>query len=318
MSDNLEKKNNNAPLILLLIAVFVLIFSVFMGKTANQLKEKDYENYQTHQEEQAEELPSPVNPEFSQDLKINPLEEYNYKTKKEIYDIRKKYVKESLFYTPYYEPNEEIFGQIADGKPWWGLEHVICTDSKDNTTGVSNLSKFINNPNLLVVVGQSYTFYKSPDMDWFCNSEFAKYIPFELKYDADEKMITAKYKMSRYLIDNAKKYGGGHDSSYYITLQGINAKDFGYRYGKLYNLYNISMRNTPNATEHFYEFADYIHLGGSCKKEGGCNNISPYQPELDFHINELPAELTVGLRKTNSDIFDINYDFKYKIIFEEE
>ena len=123
--------------------------------------------------------------------------------------------------------------------------------------------------------------------------------------------------MSRYLVDNAKYYGGGREP-YYITLQGLNAKDFGYKHGKIYNLYNISMRNTPNASEHFYEFADYIHLGGSCKKEGGCNNISPYQSELDFHINELPAELTVGLRKKDSDIFDTNYDFKYKIVFEEE
>ena len=262
---------------------------------------------------------SPINSAYSQDIKINPLQEYNYKTKKEIFDIRKKYVKESLFYTPDYEPSEEIFGQIVDGKPWWGLEHVICSNSKDNTSGISNLSKYINNPNMLIVVGQAYTFHKKSDMNWFCNSEFAKYIPYEMKYDANEKMITAKYKMSRYLVDNAKYYAGRRDSRYYIMIQGLNAKDFGYRYGLIYNLSNITMRNHPNAAEDYYEFADYIHLGGSCGAEGGCNNISPQQPALEFHFDNLPAEFFVSLRKTRPEKFyDKESDFKYHIVFEEE
>ena len=62
------------------------------------------------------------------DLKINKPTNYNYKTKNEIYDIRKSYVSKSKFAKRNYEPNEAVFGSIVDYKPWWGL---ISCDNPD-------------------------------------------------------------------------------------------------------------------------------------------------------------------------------------------
>src|SRR5574344_324110 len=54
-------------------------------------------------------------------LVINPMMEYDYMTQKEIFNIRKDYVKKSLFNSQNYFPNLDVFGQIQSKKPWWGV-----------------------------------------------------------------------------------------------------------------------------------------------------------------------------------------------------
>lgn len=252
-------------------------------------------------------------------LELNPLESYNGKTKREMYDIRKSYVEKSLFYSPNYEPNEEIFGNIEDGKSWWGLEPMVCSHGDEDTTrGLSALSRFINNPDLLV---QTYfpfnmTYYEG--IKEYCNSKFARLIPSSLTYEPKSNTITAKYFMTPYVFNNRLNYFGMKDIYYPFILSGLNARDFGFEYMYINNLYNAKMLNEDNAAKHVYQFRDYIHVGASCRRPEGCNNLSPRQTELEFIITSLPAELDIKLWKKQPMLKDLKEDIKFKVMFIEE
>ena len=127
-------------------------------------------------------------------------------SKKEIYDIRKKYVATSIFASKDYQPSEDVFGQIEDGKPWWGLEGYACHRG-DNSYGVSQVSRFINNPAVLISPILAYGFRGTKNIEHFCNSDYTKFNPFQLIYNSTEKSITAKYKLHREVIDDAVRYG---------------------------------------------------------------------------------------------------------------
>lgn len=252
-------------------------------------------------------------------IEINPLESYNGKTKHEMYDIRKSYVKKSIFYSPNYEPNEEIFGGIVDGKNWWGIEPMVCSHGDEDTTrGLSALSRFINNPDLLVQTYFPFNMTYYDGIKEYCNSKFARLIPSSLTYEPVSNTITAKYYMSPFVFNNRLNYFGKKDIHYPFILSGLNARDFGFEYMYINNLYNVRMLNEDNAAKHIYQFRDYIHVGGSCRRPDGCNNLSPRQTELEFTITSLPAELNIKLWKNQPIIKDLNADIKFKIQFIEE
>ena len=330
MNNDLGKSNNKTPLILLLSALVLICFYFIVLRYHDDFKEfhltkqaeppvNYHEEQRTIQEENNSynEIQTISNKE-SQYLKINPLGEYNYLSKDEIYNIRKRYVKSSLFWTPDYEPSNEIFGQIESGKPWWGVKQIICRANGENTSGISAMSRFINNPNLLVAFMGVYGFSNNEETAAFCNSSSALFMPYKSYYDADNKMITTRYKMSRFIIEHPELSGKGGDF-FPFMLVGLNAKDFGYKYVKITKLTNAKMTETPNAAEEIHEFADFVHVGGSCKADGGCNNISPRQSQLEFSLNDYPAEITMELykRRPRGNI-PVYPDLRYKIIFEDE
>ena len=253
-------------------------------------------------------------------IAIHPLESYNGNTKSEMYDIRKSYVKTSLFYTPDYEPNEEIFGRIEDGKQWWALDKLICSrEGEDTTPGLSAMSRFINNPDILVPAYFSFNLTYRDIYKEYCNGNFSRNIPKEAFYNPIDNTITVKYPMSTYVTSHKVNHFSKKATLYPLILSGINAKDFGYNYVYINNKYNISMVNEDNnASQKIHKFLDYIHVGGSCRHPDGCNNISPYQPELEFVITSLPAGLTLKLWKKEPITKEFSADINYKIIFEED
>lgn len=101
-----------------------------------------------------------------------------------------------------------------------------------------------------------------------------------------------------------------------MNLTGLNARDLGYKYGYISDLKNIVMSESVNMSNTVYEFRDFIHVGYSCKVEGGCNNISPHQTELDYEFNSLPAEMTIKLWKTKPISPKVHADFYYRLVFE--
>lgn len=250
---------------------------------------------------------------------IRPLECYNGKTKEEMYNLRTEYVQSSLFYSLDYKPSEEVFGRIVDGKPWWGLKPLVCSNGDEDTTvGVSAVSRFINNPDLLVQTYFPFNLQYSDEVKEFCNGEFAKNIPVELTYDPVENLITAKYTMSPLVYKYKVNYYGIKNINYPLILSGLNARDFGYDYMKIVDLYNIKMLHDENASKKVYKFKDYIHVGSSCRHKDGCNNMSPRQPELEFNIKSLPAEMEIKLWKKEPFISDLTADINFKIKFEQQ
>lgn len=235
-------------------------------------------------------------------LIINPVSDYDDLSKEDIYSLRKRYVAQSLFAYDGYEPSDEVFGQIESYKPWYGLTYSGCIASAIGTekvfAGPSEESRFVNNPNMLVGVANGSK--RAPLEHPACFDKDFWAMPVSMSYDSDTKTVTAVYDF---------RYKG------YYSLNGINARDLGYRYVYAEKSDNFIFRNEPNITGDVFEFVDFIHLGGSCQYKDGCNNGSPRQDYLNFTFNDYPAELKLKLYRNRPKSFKQAADINYRIIF---
>ncbi len=255
-------------------------------------------------------------------IKVNPLSEYDYLTKKQIFDIRKEHVKNSLFAKTNYEPDKNVFGQIQDNKPWWGA--ITCNqldykgDYHERIEGPSKVSAQMNNPNALVGLSLPFIPWDQEYNKEFCTSEYGRFLPVSIQYDKKDNLIVAKYKLTRNFLKFRAKVNGKM-TRYPIQLSGLNARDFGYDYVYAYNTNNISMfSDSNNVTDDVKNFTDFIHLGGSCKYKDGCNNISPLQYDKIITVYRLPAEINLKLWKKQPLNPYIKADMYYRIIFDEK
>ncbi|RAI11426.1 MAG: hypothetical protein DKM24_04665 [Candidatus Melainabacteria bacterium] len=254
-------------------------------------------------------------------LVINPLSNYTYKSVEEITNIRKKYVATSIFKNETYEPDISVFGQMQDKKAWWGIDHIICYDEKQNTNirkeGLSEESRFINNPNMLLGVLVSQIFERTPDLKSLCEDKALQMIPTSITYDKKYRLITATYKATPNFM---KQFGKkGHIK---FLLTGLNARDFGYKYAYAINTANIAFNPAysikGNSLDYgIVKFEDHIALGKACEVDGGCNNTTPYQPALEFIIMKLPAKITISLWKHKPMYKNQPASMYYKIKFEQ-
>lgn len=262
-----------------------------------------------------------LNSENEEKLVINPLSNYTYKSVEEITNIRKKYVATSIFKKETYEPDISVFGQMQDKKAWWGIDHIICYDEKQDTNirkeGLSEESRFINNPNMLLGVLVSQIFERTPDLKSLCEDKALQMIPTSITYDKKYRLITATYKATPNFM---KQFGKkGHIK---FLLTGLNARDFGYKYAYAINTANIAFNPAysikGNSLDYgIVKFEDHIALGKACEVDGGCNNTTPYQPALEFIIMKLPAEITISLWKHKPMYKNQPASMYYKIKFEQ-
>lgn len=81
-------------------------------------------------------------------IAINDMTELDWMKKSEILDLREKYVNEHLnLVDGMYKPSEKVFGQMAEGKPWWGTLGISYYGSgKKSIEGPSKESRSIVNP----------------------------------------------------------------------------------------------------------------------------------------------------------------------------
>lgn len=256
-----------------------------------------------------------------QTIKVNPLSEYDYLTKQQIYNIRKNHVKNSLFAKENYEPDKSVFGSIVDNKPWWGT--ITCNqlnykgDYHEKIEGPSKVSAQMNNPDALVGLSLPFLPWDQGYNKEFCTSDYGRFLPLAIQYDKKDNLIVAKYKLTRQFL-RFRASVNGKLTRYPIQLSGLNAKDFGYNYVYIYDSKNISMFDKDNnITEDVKRFTDYIHLGGSCQYKDGCNNISPMQYDKIFTVYKLPAQINLKLWKKEPANKFMKADMYYRIIFEE-
>ncbi len=216
-------------------------------------------------------------------IDVNPLISLSGKTRKEIFEIRKLFVQESIFHIPGYTPSYEVYGQIEDRKPWIATTLCYRRNEPFPTQGPSEETRFINNPavliglesDLLVLDPQDAHLLNKP----YCTSPAANYIPKKIYYDAEEKEITVTYPKPVFFSKSFTDF---------FSFNGKNARDLGYDYAYL----DLSRSRTQakfaqpdNITNRVYKFQDLFHTGGRCQVPGGCNNGSPNQPELNFNEN---------------------------------
>lgn len=237
----------------------------------------------------------------------------SYKSKKEIFDIRKSYVKNSPFWYEGYEPSDEVFGNIEDGKPWLSQYSCRWKDTGVRTTeGPSSISLPIINPTALVLIYYAFIPYKCEDVPKNCKFDF---YPINITYNKDKKIVRVIYRQFEH-IDPSKR-------TYYI-LTGINARDFGYKYAYVdlnKSTFIPKFVEKKNISTEVVEFQDLIHVGGSCRVEGGCNNHSPDDPNMRIyyskrlHLNNTTLYIKLWKERPNSpedepdlvEILQINY-----------
>lgn len=242
-------------------------------------------------------------------IPVNQPTAYSGRTQESILNERKKYVSQ-VFNLPNYNPSENIFGSIVDGKPWISLQGAYCNGletKKGRTSGPSEESVFMNNPLALVMVEMPYYGYVQPNS---C-SPITKFLP--TKITVTKNSINIYYNISEFqnvvVNEQGKKY-----AIYY--LKPINAKDFGYEWGYVAKRKNLGFSHNNAINQSPYNFKDFIHCGGACDIEGGCNNGSPNQPQLGFGLdNKYPAYMQIYLWKEKPDHWYSDADMIVNLYF---
>lgn len=229
-----------------------------------------------------------IEPSSPVDLKINPPTEINGFSREEIYNLRKYAVVGSVFAFSGYDPSKSpVLEQIESGKPWIGLSSEGAYDNKKFITkGVSEETRFLNNPNILIGIALTTVRH------CFGNEgNIADYtLPQRLIYSKQGNKVTVIYNFTNYYnkLLNCKEAG---IENQIFRLTGVNARDLGYPFAYAYNVKNIIFTQQNNIGNEITEFQDFIHVGGSCEVPGGCNNGSPRQYNLEFRLQALPADI---------------------------
>jgi hypothetical protein len=226
---------------------------------------------------------------------INPPTNLNFMTKKEIYALRKEAVNKVPELAPQlYSLRDDVFVRIEDKKPWWGLYGLMYYGPGEKSIeGPSGQSRHIINPYMLVDLDLGHSL--SGHQDYLKPALFYPF-PLELTWSGDRSSAKAKFNISAFWKILRIYAGPAVADRKALTLIAYNARDFGYNYlaidfNRSFNIFHSSSADKPVFIK------QYIHNGNSCGYPGGCNNMSPDQPELRMEIIRLPAIAAIKLWK---------------------
>jgi hypothetical protein len=242
-------------------------------------------------QERLKSVEAPGDSEIS--IPLHPPAEFDFKTKFEIYSIRRESVLQGKEFVPAgYTPSEAVFGQIQDNQPWWGLVGLSSYGiSANSIAGASEESRFILNPLLLVGIDHSwaYTKYNSsvPAVALYPG-------PVMLYWDTSGKAARVVYNVASFWSAYTQYYPDRHDEYHQFTLIAYNARDLGCSYISIAadDLKNVDLLVAPGT---IHKIKQFIHSGGSCGYPGGCNNMSPFQREMEIVVRQLPARIRLKL-----------------------
>ena len=237
------------------------------------------------------------------EFKVNAPVDFDYKTKAEIYEIRKKFVSQSLFKNPSYKPSESIFGQIADGKPWIPLKFLYYSRNAQN--GISEESRFINNPSALVMLDVPFSPVNAGNY-W---GEDMYLLPKSISYYKKENTIKVAYSLKKFFDEMYPQLR----NDFVCFLNGLNARDFGYPWIFAYESENVTFR-PASVKENAGRIREFIHLGMSTGVPR--NNGSPRQQELEFRIDGFPAYVKIKLWKKQPSASSDKADIMTELYFD--
>jgi hypothetical protein len=222
--------------------------------------------------------------------------------------------------TPY-APYDEIFREIDDSAPWWGiLGHFYYGSGARSIDGPSEEARFLLNPYLLIgadLLGFSIfngdffqwntdiiteTDLQDPDFPLFCAPQDLVWTPqeryVEVTFDITA-CIAALNEWTIHPIDLSESF---------VYLNAYNARDFNLNYAQ------VTFPDL-NASAVF-SIPHMLHRGEGCGYAGGCNNMSPYVAELsDILIPDLPSDLIIRLWSEAPDPATETEDLLYTIHF---
>ena len=225
-------------------------------------------------------------------ITINPMVELDFKSKDEIYAIRKEAVSRYAELAPKdYAPLGAIFGQIENNKPWWGMVgQSFFGPGEKSIVGPSEESRFLMNPFLLVGL-TDINAYIIDDKNLTPQGNYP--VPSNLIWNKGNSTATVTYEVTNYW-KVGKRYHYQSADTHTFELIAYNARDLGFNY--LYIVPDKS-KNILSSSGGLVLLGQYIHCGGSCGYPGGCNNMSPEQRELQIKVDQTPATLYMKLWK---------------------
>ncbi|PWT96672.1 MAG: hypothetical protein C5B53_09190 [Candidatus Melainabacteria bacterium] len=249
---------------------------------------------------EAEDAKGPVN------IPINPPGDLNFKSKSEVLQLRSQAVnRHPSLLRQSYIPNLLVFGPIEDHRPWWGMQGTFIWGAGPRSIeGMAEESRFLLNPFLLVGANSGTALIW--DKDKISESDLKDksfpycWLPESLRIFPSDSLVQVTYNISAFnkeLSNRKDKLIVPVEDTIKFGLIAYNARDFGFNYIYLDPL--KSMNITPKkSSQQPTLIKQMIHCGNSCQYPGGCNNMSPAQPDIDeFDCSQLPARANIRLWK---------------------
>jgi len=244
------------------------------------------------------------------EIEFQAPRELDFKSKAEVLALRTSAVQRySELLANAYAPSVAVFGEIADGAPWWGLtSHLLYASGEHSIDGPSEEARFILNPYLLVAAdfhgawGQGLLpdqFLLDPNTTLDCFPTRIHWRPRQAQAEA------------RYPAECVTKM-----SSRYFDLIAYNARDLNlsFIYVPYEEAQNVRHWSPPPTA---YNNPQYLHRGGSCGYPGGCNNMSPSTPDIDgLEITGFPARVVARLWKNQPASVNQPPDMTFVLKFE--
>jgi hypothetical protein len=238
-------------------------------------------------------------PEFLR-IPYNAPQEFDGATKAQVLSVRSQAVLQQPFLIKNgaYSPDDAIFRQLEDGKPWWGLEGEYVTGPANNhgPDGASEESRFILNPFLLVAP------------DFYPPTALGK--PGALPCEPKSLVWAPKLALAEVTYSSACVQ---QNTAQVFDLVAYNAKDLGLPYLAV-NWENSTNLDQKNKAETPYKNLQYLHRGPSCQYPGGCNNMSPRTPPIEhFMFTQPQGSMEVWLWQERPQNRHTTPDFRFRI-----
>ncbi len=252
-------------------------------------------------------------------------ENYNFKSKAEIYKLRASHVQEQpVLLGSEYSPRSSVFDLIEDNKPWWGLAgRSVWGPGQRSIEGLAEESRFLSNPFLLVGADPASAAIWNQDKitrDDLDNSNFPyawrlkklNWLPAQSK--AEATYLVSDFNQALYIYRDKLKEPSIIPA---FNLVAYNARDFGYDYIWLDEKTSTNIINSNHPAREPIKILQMIHCGGTCGFPGGCNNMSPSMPAIDrVKYTKLPAKATIRLWKNKPSSVDNVADFLFELNLE--
>lgn len=228
--------------------------------------------------------------------------------KEQIYEMRRAIVAERPELVSRYRPDDDIFGEIQDGKPWWGMEGIyFYGPGVMSTQGDSEESRFLFNPHLLIAVREPVA------VEGYLPNGATNYdpVPLKLTWNCAGSAARVVYDVSRYFaFIGPRNYTG--ENARMLWIVAYNARDMGFNY---FYIDPLQSKNIGKHDEHYgpVPLVQHVHAGPSCGFPGDCNNMSPVQAATFMQVPELPARAVIKLWRKKPPPVSSRADMTYTI-----
>ena len=248
-------------------------------------------------------------PETAVRANIYPMVDYTGMPKEFILGLRQGNLDSNIDKLLNYEPSEEVWAKMQDKSDWLGYECSVCynpkTDVSRRLKGVSSLSRLINNPMMLVAPILIATYHLDESLP-VCSDKGLQLIPKSIYVDNVNSKIIIVYKGTSVLT-----------KCQYLQLSGLNARDFGLKWGKVIGFQNVKFPYENNISKKAYEFKDEIEYAEFSKNsDKKCNTYAGIDERVLFNITSYPACINLKLwnEKPLSPFKESNFNVEIRFV----